>query len=70
VEVDLPLVPRQDSACSTYTFEHRTGQRRVGFLAQVDRRLLVRTCLLTSVSMNRTTYVTASLVYLTILISY
>jgi hypothetical protein len=33
VEVDLPPVPRQDSACSTHTFEHRTGQRRVGFLA-------------------------------------
>lgn len=33
VEVDLPPVPRQDSACSTHTFEHGTGQRRVGFLA-------------------------------------
>ena len=27
VEVDLPPVPRQDSACSTHTFEHRIGQR-------------------------------------------
>jgi hypothetical protein len=56
VEVDLPPVPRQESACSTHTFEHRTGQRRVGFLAQVDRRLLVRTCPLKFVRMNRATY--------------
>ncbi|KAH6662058.1 hypothetical protein B0J14DRAFT_571244 [Halenospora varia] len=56
VEMDLPPVPRQDSACSTHTFEHRTGQRRVDFLARVDRRLLVRTCPLTSVRMNRATY--------------
>lgn len=44
VEVDLPPVPGQQSACSTHTFEHRKGQRRVGFLEQVDRWLLVRTC--------------------------
>jgi hypothetical protein len=55
VEVDLPPVPRQVSACSTHTIEHRTGQRRVGFLARVDRWLLVRTCPLTSVRMNRVT---------------
>jgi hypothetical protein len=56
VEVDLPTVPKQESACSTHTFEHRTGQRRVGFLAQVDRRLLVRTCPLKFVTMNRAIY--------------
>jgi hypothetical protein len=56
VEVDLPPVPRQDSGCSTHTFDHRTGQRRLGFLAQVDRRLLVRTCPLISVRINRATY--------------
>jgi hypothetical protein len=56
VEVDLPTVPKQESACSTHTFEHHTGQRRVGFLAQVDRRLLVRTCPLKFVTMNRAIY--------------
>jgi hypothetical protein len=56
VEVDLPIVPKQESACSTYTFEYRIGQRRVGFLAQVDKRLLVRTCPLKFVTMNRAIY--------------
>jgi hypothetical protein len=56
VEVDLPPVLRQDSGCSTYTFEYRTGQRRVGFLVQVDKRFLVRTCPLISIRMNRVTY--------------
>jgi hypothetical protein len=42
VEVDLPPVPKHELAYGTYAFEYRTGQRRVGFLAQVDRRLLVR----------------------------
>jgi hypothetical protein len=40
VEVDLPPVPRQASPSSMHTFEHRTGQRRVGFLPQVDRQQL------------------------------
>ncbi len=56
VEVDLLTVPKQESACSTHTFEHCTGQRRVGFLAQVDRRLLVRTCPLKFVIINRAIY--------------
>ena len=34
--IDLPQVPRQDSGCNTHALEHRTGQSRVGFLAQVD----------------------------------
>lgn len=49
MEVDFPPVPRQNSACSTHALEHRIGQRRVGFLARLDRRLLVRTCPLTPV---------------------
>ena len=40
LEVDLQEVPRQDSGRSTHTFEHSTDQRRVGFLPQVNRRLL------------------------------
>jgi hypothetical protein len=35
LEVDLPQVPRQDSARSTHALQHDTVQRRVGFLAQV-----------------------------------
>jgi hypothetical protein len=55
VEVDLLIVPKQESAYSIHMFEHCIGQRRVGFLARVDRRLLVYTYLLIFVRINRAT---------------
>jgi hypothetical protein len=40
LEVDLCQVPRQNSGCNTHALEHDPAQRRIGFLAQVDRRQL------------------------------
>jgi hypothetical protein len=53
--VDLPQIPRQDSARNTYALEHDTAQRRVDFLPQVDRQRLkpcVPTCPLASAGTN------------------
>ena len=40
LEVDLPQVPRQDSARSTPALEHSKEQTSVGFFLQVDRQQL------------------------------
>jgi hypothetical protein len=40
LEVDLPQVPRQDSARSTPALEHSKEQTWVGFFLQVDRQQL------------------------------
>jgi hypothetical protein len=40
LEVDLPQVPKQDSAGSTPALEYSAAQSQIGFLPQVDGKQL------------------------------